>query len=609
MMRQSYLLTILVGLAVLAALSFGGCKNPDDGSKPVIPPTHPPGGTGDPIEPPIPEPFNYPLANIADIGIEGDGDVVFCTEAGMELFTAYGLHKKVLSGEVFVGIATSNQGQVDTGRGVMAISPSVNDCRPSPSYDDQYVTGGVPHVTFDAAWWGGEPDPYNPNNCIPIASTSPFESCQNVPHGISYHPETAFLYQKVYAPACIADSECPWPYGNQVPYGGYAILAYHPDAPLPPDYMSLIFEGGQDFLVYYDYPDYNTVQIVAGMLGIVPACQLHNLFLVWDWTTPNLMSSRSGMTAQNIADFEFDSLNRLIMAMPNADSVAITDPVIFGQPIAIQKVLGGRQNGMGTLPGEFQGPTAVAIDPRNQDIYVSDTGNHRVQIFDNDGNFIREFGSGDSTFNPRAIRVDAFGAIYVANVGGGEGNTLRIFNQYGSAIQYGTIEGWVFDKVTHQPIDDAIVRINSTFLNLAARTDNTGYFKFPAVPAGTHDLVAEKYAYNSGNVSVTVTGGYKTLVDIYIEKQMINPPGYGVVTGTCMSSTMYGKPIPGLTAQIVGMGISNVTNGNGEFTLYNVPEGEHTFQLTYGSTLYVEKTITVTKGVTLDLGIFYLQFP
>jgi len=94
-----------------------------------------------------------------------------------------------------------------------------------------------------------------------------------------------------------------------------------------------------------------------------------------------------------------------------------------------------------------------------------------------------------------------------------------------------------------------------------------------------------------------------------MDKQMINPPGYGVVVGTCLSDTMYVQPIIGLTAQIVGTGISNVTNGNGEFTLYSVPEGEHTFQLTYGNTLYYEKYIHVTKGVTLDLGIIKLQFP
>jgi len=608
-MRKYFLILTVAGLAVFIALSIGGCKNPDSGSGPVTPKTH---RTGPPVGPFIPEPFlYYGLATIADIGIEGDGDLAFATEAGLELFTPYGIHKRLLSGALFTGIATSNYGQVDTGRGVMAIGGDVNDCRPTPSYDDQYVTGGVPHVTYNPDWWGGEADPYYPNQCVDIASTSSFESCDMVPSPISYHPSTAFAYQKVFAPDCIADSDCPWPFGNTVPYGGFGILAYHPDAPLPPDYMSLIFEGGQDFLVYFDFPTYNTEQILAAMVyGIVPACSLHNLYLIWNLTTPNYMSSRSGMEAANIGDFEFDMLNRLIIAIPNADSVAITDPVIFGQPIVIQKVLGGRQNGMGTLPGEFQGPRAVAIDPRNQNILVSDTGNKRVQIFDNDGNYINEFGAADPNFTPSAIRVDSFGAIYVANINPNrpEGDNLRIFNEYGAAIQYGTIEGWVYDKATHQPIDTARVLIQSTFMPLDTITDKEGHFIFPAVPAGTHDIAVDKYGYKSGHVTATVDGGYKTLVDVYLERTMIEPPGTGTVIGTVMSS-LYNEPVFGLTAEIVGTPVSNVTNGNGEFTLYNVPEGEQLIRLSVGGVVYYEKYITVTKGVSFDLGILYLPIP
>jgi hypothetical protein len=89
---------------------------------------------------------------------------------------------------------------------------------------------------------------------------------------------------------------------------------------------------------------------------------------------------------------------------------------------------------------------------------------------------------------------------------------------------------------------------------------------------------------------------------------MIEPPGTGTVIGTVMSS-LYNEPVFGLTAEIVGTPVSNVTNGNGEFTLYNVPEGEQLIRLSVGGVVYYEKYITVTKGVSFDLGILYLPIP
>jgi DNA-binding beta-propeller fold protein YncE len=603
MKRIIFILTA-ISIALTLALTAWGCKNPDNTTNPTTPEPEP-YGTGEPPNPPIPTPFAERPGLVLDIGIEGDGDIVFADEAGLQLYTPYGEFKRTMTGGLWLGLATANYGVLDTGRGIMGIGEAAG-CNPQPAYDDVYVTGGVPYVSYFQPWWEGDPDPYNPQVCVNFASTSSFSSCDCIPAGISYHPVTAFAYQKVFAPDCIADGDCPWPYTDAIEYGGYAILAYHPLAPLPP--LDNVWQGSVDFLVYYDYPTYYNMQNAAFMLGVTPACQLHNLFLVWDLTSMNYMSSRSGMNAQNICDIEFDGLNRLVMSLPNADSVVITDPVIFGDPIVMQQTLGGRQNGLGTLPGEFQGPTGVAIDPRNQNIYVSDTGNGRVQVFDNDGNFIREFGGADPTFTPRAIRVDAFGTVYVANVTDNLQDTLRIFDEYGARIQYGTIEGFVFDKDTHMPIDSALVAVQSTFNPLRDFSASDGSFSFPAVAAGTHDIVAEKYGYNSGHVIVSVTGGNKVTTDVYLERTGIGPAGYGMVTGTVFSS-LYNEPVPGLTAEIVGLGVSNQTNGNGEFTLHDVLEGEHIIRLTANGVVYMERYITVTKGEILDLGRIDLPIP
>src|SRR6266403_1232438 len=44
----------------------------------------------------------------------------------------------------------------------------------------------------------------------------------------------------------------------------------------------------------------------------------------------------------------------------------------------------------GNGPGQFNTPHSIAVDRRNN-IYVGDRGNHRVQVFDTDGKFLRMF--------------------------------------------------------------------------------------------------------------------------------------------------------------------------------------------------------------------------
>lgn len=74
----------------------------------------------------------------------------------------------------------------------------------------------------------------------------------------------------------------------------------------------------------------------------------------------------------------------------------------------------------GVNEGELRAPNAIAVDP-DENIYVSDTGNQRVQIFDKTGKFVKiingsKDGKGGSTLvNPRGIAVDSRGILYVVN--------------------------------------------------------------------------------------------------------------------------------------------------------------------------------------------------
>ena len=67
----------------------------------------------------------------------------------------------------------------------------------------------------------------------------------------------------------------------------------------------------------------------------------------------------------------------------------------------------------GRWNGQLHWPTAVAISP-DGDMYVTDYNNHRVQVFDSDGVFLREFGFGQLS-HPHDIVITADGYVLVGD--------------------------------------------------------------------------------------------------------------------------------------------------------------------------------------------------
>lgn len=309
---------------------------------------------------------------------------------------------------------------------------------------------------------------------------------------------------------------------------------------------------------------------------------------------------RDGITIGNVQDFDFDAQGRLIMSIYNGDSYAISKPVVDGDFIVIDRVVGGRQNGLGTGPGEFQGPIGVTVDPRNQNHLICDSGNDRVQVFDSQGNYIRQFLTGDT---PRMALVDYWGNIMVATNGG-----LEIYNEQGSLPVYGSVEGFVVDKNSRLPIEYAIVWVTSTF-QLPVQgvyTNKDGYFKLSTVPAGTHNITALKDAYFDASVTVEVSSGQTTESTIYLTRVPVSSPGTGNVTGTIMSA-LRNTMLSGLTVGIKGTGISDISNGNGEFLLIGVPSGAQKLEISSNGVIIWEKNIQVPDGQTFDMGFIQLQ--
>lgn len=90
----------------------------------------------------------------------------------------------------------------------------------------------------------------------------------------------------------------------------------------------------------------------------------------------------------------------------------------------------------GGEPGQFLFPTYLAVDTTGN-LYVTDTLNARVQMFDPDGNYVKTFGSRGSAWGmfdtPKGVAVDSFGNVYVADSGW---SNVQIFNQKGQVLLF-----------------------------------------------------------------------------------------------------------------------------------------------------------------------------
>ncbi len=89
-----------------------------------------------------------------------------------------------------------------------------------------------------------------------------------------------------------------------------------------------------------------------------------------------------------------------------------------------------------TTPGNFALPTDVAVD-KDGNIYVTDTLNWRVEIFDADGNYISQFGKHCDAIGcferPKGIAVDSDGHIWVVDNGLA---LVQAYNRDGALMGY-----------------------------------------------------------------------------------------------------------------------------------------------------------------------------
>jgi len=129
-----------------------------------------------------------------------------------------------------------------------------------------------------------------------------------------------------------------------------------------------------------------------------------------------------------------DTENRFLYVVDTgADQVMVYDADSF----KLLRTIGtaGKKHTL-TDPGTFSLPTHVALDA-DANVYVTDTLNNRVEIFDADGEFISSFGkAGDGPgffARPKGIAVDCDGHVWVVDQAQ---SRVQVFNREGQLLAY-----------------------------------------------------------------------------------------------------------------------------------------------------------------------------
>ena len=175
----------------------------------------------------------------------------------------------------------------------------------------------------------------------------------------------------------------------------------------------------------------------------------------------------------------------------NGEHVCDSPFTVIVKPFHVKPVLSfGKQ---GSDVGMFQYPSGVAVSNRDE-IAVADQSNHRVQIFNSNGDFIRSFGrkgSNQGEFKyPLGIAFDKDGKIFVADndnhrvqIFNGEGRYMGMFGGEGSLdSQLSGPWGLSLDSqgnIIVADTDNKLIKIFSPDGNFLMKIGGPGSFSYP----------------------------------------------------------------------------------------------------------------------------------
>jgi len=150
---------------------------------------------------------------------------------------------------------------------------------------------------------------------------------------------------------------------------------------------------------------------------------------VWNLIAKETTNINNGILASwNNMSLVSDTTYELRLSAFDSVNNTSYDSLIL-KAIAVQQFEFGKY---GENSGNFIAPEDVYIHTDGK-IYVVDTGNHRVQIFDTSGNFVKGFGSlgtvAGKLNSPKGLAIDDMGNILVTD---SNNNRVQVFNTAGN---------------------------------------------------------------------------------------------------------------------------------------------------------------------------------
>ena len=139
---------------------------------------------------------------------------------------------------------------------------------------------------------------------------------------------------------------------------------------------------------------------------------------------PELMNSLPGI-GTTPTGFDVDSDGNVYVALSGDNQVAKFETTSgsfqLDTTFGSGGIIGKADKNTGTGNGEFNAPYDVAVSPDGAQIAVSESGNNRIQEFDQNGAFVDHFGSlgsGTGQFDrPKGVANSTSGYLYIADSG------------------------------------------------------------------------------------------------------------------------------------------------------------------------------------------------
>src|SRR5579884_3762350 len=247
-------------------------------------------------------------------------------------------------------------------------------------------------------------------------------------------------------------------------------------------------------------------------------------------------------TLQEAKEMARDAAGRLYVVQSQAGRITILNP---------DGSVAGTLGKPGTGDGEFQEPWSVAIAPDGS-VYVADTWNHRIQKFDASGRFITKWGNFVDTkgqrdaepygfWGPRDVAIGPDGNVYVSDTGNKRiqvfdpnGRYLRAIGGEGSGPgQFKEPVGIAFDPAGNLWVADTW---NQRIQKLNPTTDQQ-LAQYP-VPAWSSQAITDKPYLRvdpTGRVYATVPSERRVL--------MIAPDGTMANSVAALQNYPFQKPI------------------------------------------------------------------